>query len=84
MFHWQRARDRMVVGITTTYATSAYHQWCCEIESPSGRGAQHCVIKLASEFTTGRWFSLGAPVSSIWPPRYNWNIVESGVNTLNP
>jgi hypothetical protein len=26
MFHWQRARDRMVVGITTTYATSAYHQ----------------------------------------------------------
>ena len=30
---------------------------------------------------TGRWFSPGPPVSSTkwnWPPRYNWNIVESG------
>jgi hypothetical protein len=31
---------------------------------------------------TGRWFSAGPPVSSTrktWPPRYNWNIAESGV-----
>jgi hypothetical protein len=27
----RRGRDRMVVGFTT-YATSAYHQWCCEFE----------------------------------------------------
>jgi len=31
--------------ITTTYAISAYHHWCCEFESRSGRGVQHYVIK---------------------------------------
>jgi len=30
--------DRMVVVFTTTYAISAYHHWCCEFESRSGRG----------------------------------------------
>jgi uncharacterized membrane protein YuzA (DUF378 family) len=35
----------MVVGFTTTYAISAYHHWCCEFESQSGRGVQHYVIK---------------------------------------
>jgi hypothetical protein len=40
-----RGCDRMVVGFTTTYAISAYHQWCCEFESRSGRGVQHYVIK---------------------------------------
>jgi len=29
-------RDRMVVGFTTTYEISAYHHWCCELESHSG------------------------------------------------
>jgi len=29
----RRGRGRMVVGFTTTYAISAYHQWCCEFES---------------------------------------------------
>ena len=48
--------DRMVVGFTTTYAFSAYHNWCCEFKSRSGRGVQHNV--------TGQWFSLGSPVSS--------------------
>jgi hypothetical protein len=38
-------RDRMVVGFTTTYAISAYHHWCCELESRSGWGVQHYVIK---------------------------------------
>jgi len=36
-------RDRMVVGFTTTYAISAYHHWCCEFESRSGRSVQHYV-----------------------------------------
>jgi len=31
----------MVIGFTTTYATSAYHHWCCEFESQSGRSVQH-------------------------------------------
>jgi hypothetical protein len=43
-----RGLDRMVVGFTTTYATSAYHHWCCEFESRSGRGVQHYVIKFVS------------------------------------
>ena len=38
-------RDRMVVGIKTTYAISAYHHLCCEFESRSGGGVQHYVIK---------------------------------------
>jgi hypothetical protein len=33
--------DRMVVGFTTTYAVSAYHHWCCEFESRSGRGVHY-------------------------------------------
>jgi hypothetical protein len=56
-----RCRGRMVVGFTTTYAISAYHHWCCEFESRSGRGVQHYVIKLVSDFL---WFSPGPLVSS--------------------
>jgi len=43
----------MVVGFTTTYAISAYHHWCCEFESQSGRGVQHYVINLSA--TCDRW-----------------------------
>ena len=39
-----RGRDRMIVGLTTTLAISAYRH-CCEFESRSGRGMQHYVIK---------------------------------------
>jgi hypothetical protein len=37
--------------------------------------------KVCQWLATGRLFSPGLPVSSTkkWPPRYNWNIVESGV-----
>ena len=42
-------RDCMVVGFTTTYVISAYHHWCCEFESRSGRGVQHYEIKFVSE-----------------------------------
>ena len=45
----RRGRDHMVVGFTTTYAISAYHHWCCEFESRSGRGVQHYVIKFVSD-----------------------------------
>jgi hypothetical protein len=45
----RRGRDHMVVGFTTTYAISAYHYWCCEFESRSGRGVQHYVIKFVSD-----------------------------------
>ena len=36
-----RGRDRMVVGFTANHAISAYHYWCCEFESWSGRGVPH-------------------------------------------
>ena len=39
----------MVVGFTTTYGISAYHHWCCEFESRSGRGLQHYVIEFVSD-----------------------------------
>ena len=44
-----RGHDRMVVGFTSSYAISAYHQWCCEFESRSERGVQHNVIKFVSD-----------------------------------
>jgi len=44
-----RGRDHIVVGFTTTYAISAYHHWCCEFESGSGRGVQHYVIEFVSD-----------------------------------
>jgi hypothetical protein len=45
----RRGPDHMVVGFTTTYAISAYHHWCCEFETWSGRGVQHYVIKFVSD-----------------------------------
>jgi hypothetical protein len=39
----------MVVGFTTTYAIIAYHHWCCEFESRSGRGVQYHVIKFVGD-----------------------------------
>jgi hypothetical protein len=47
----RRGHDRMVVGITTTYAISAYHHLCScwEFESRSRRVVQHYVIKFVSD-----------------------------------
>ena len=42
-------RDRMDIGLTTTYAISDYHHFCCEFESGSGRGVQHYVRKFVSD-----------------------------------
>jgi hypothetical protein len=47
--HYRHGCDRMVVGFTTTYAISAYHHWCCEFESRSGRGVKHYVMKFVSD-----------------------------------
>jgi len=43
MLRGRRGRNRMVVGLTTTYAIKAYHHWCCEFESRSWPGVQHYV-----------------------------------------
>jgi len=49
LFRSHLGRHRMVVGLATTYAISAYHHWCCEFESRSGRGVENYVIKLVSD-----------------------------------
>jgi len=45
----RRGRDHIVVGFTSTYVISAYHHRCYELESRSGRGVQHYVIKFVSD-----------------------------------
>ena len=45
----RRGLDRMVVGLTTTYAISDYHHLSCEFESRSVRGVQHYVIQFVSD-----------------------------------
>jgi len=61
-----RVRDRMVVGFTTTCTISAYHHYSCEFESRSWRGLLSTTWcdKVCQWLSTGRWFSLGTPVSS--------------------
>jgi len=39
-----RGRDRMVVGFTTTYAISTYHNERCEFESRSWRGVHGATL----------------------------------------
>ena len=64
----------MVVGYTTNYVINVYHHWCCEFEYQSGRGVQHYVIKFVSNLQ-----QVGGFLHQWnWPPRYDWNIVESG------
>ena len=54
--------DHMVVGFTSTYATSVYHHWCCEFESHSGDTT--LCDKVCQWLAIGQWFSSGTPVSS--------------------
>ena len=76
----RRGRERIVVGFTTTYAISAYHHWCCEFESRSRRGVQHYAIKFVRDLR-----KVGGFLRVLrCPPRYNWNIVESGFKHHNP
>ena len=67
-------RDHMVVGFITTYAISAYYHWRCEFESRSGEVTFNRSMGLS-------WYSgfLHKKKKKTWPPRYSWNIVESGV-----
>jgi hypothetical protein len=77
----RRGLFRMVVGFTTTYVISAYHHWCCEFKSRSGRGVQHYVKKFVCDLRQVNGFLrvLRFPPPIKLTTRYNWNIVESGV-----
>ena len=55
--------DYMVVGLSTTYALTAYHHCCCEFEPRSGRGVQHYVIKFVSDLRhVGRFLRCPQPI----------------------
>jgi hypothetical protein len=62
----RRGCDRMVVGITTTYAISAYHHKICKFESRSWQGVLDTTLhdKVCQWLVAGRWFSPGTLVSS--------------------
>ena len=73
----------MVVGFSTTYAISAYHHKR-EFEPRSWRDVLDITLcdEVCQWLATGWWISPGTPVN--WPPRYSWNIVESGVKHHKP
>ena len=79
ILYWsRRGRDRMLVGSTTTYAIGAYPHWFCGFDCRSWLGEQHYVIKFVSDlWQVGGFLGVLHHYSS--PPRYSWNIVESGV-----
>ena len=56
----RRGHDRMIVGFTTTYASSAYHHLSCMFESRSWRGVLHTTLcdKVCERLAAG------TPVSS--------------------
>ena len=63
-------------------AISAYHHVCCEFASRSGRNVHYYVIKFVSDLDRSMVFSGSSGFLHQYNllPRYNWNIVESGVN----
>jgi hypothetical protein len=74
----RRGRDRMLVGFITTYAISAYeyNHWCCEFESRCDKFVSD--VRQVGGFL--RVLRFPAPIKL---PRYNWNIIESGVKHQN-
>ena len=58
------SRDCMIVGFT--YAISVFHHYSCESESRSWWGVLDTTFckTVCQWLVTGRWFSLGTPVSS--------------------
>jgi hypothetical protein len=77
---------------------SAYHYWCCEFESLSGRGVQHYVIKFVSDLRQVGGFPRVPPTTIRSRPRRpispdiagnlltwsNWNIfLVKTTNTLH-
>ena len=63
---WRGSRGRMVVGFTTTYAISVYHQQKCEFESHSWRGVLDTILceKVCQWLVGCWWFSLCTRISS--------------------
>jgi len=58
----RRGRGRMVVGFTTTYTISTYHNYRCEFETHSGDTT--LFDKVWQWLMAGRWFTPGTLISS--------------------
>ena len=77
-----------------TYYLYTWDKWMgrrvgSEIEFHWWRGVLDTTLcdQVWHRLVTGQWFFSGTPLSdwlSNWPPRYNWDIVESGVKHHNP
>jgi hypothetical protein len=83
----RRRRDRMIVDFTTTYVISSYHHYSCEFESRSWWHVLDTTLcdKVCQWLPADQWFSpVSSTITNDSPPRYNWNIVESGVKHHNP
>ena len=76
-----RCRDRIIVGVTTTYAISAYHHWCCELESRSGRGVQH-VIKFVSDLRQVVFFLRASYTNKIYRYDITEILLKVALNTI--
>ena len=78
----------MVVGFTTTYAISTYHQWSCVFEPRPLRGVLDTTVcdKVWQWLATGRWFSPSTPVSCTnKTDRYNITeiLLNVALSTIN-
>ena len=81
-------RDHMLVGFSTTCAISAYHHLSCEFKPCSWWGVLDTTLceKVCQWRDRPVVFSgySGFLHQQNWPPRYSWNIVESGVKHHQP
>jgi hypothetical protein len=83
-----RGRDRIVVCYATTCAISVYHHWSYEFEPRSLRVVLDATLYDNLSVTCDRSVVFSGYSGFFhqwnWPPRYNWNIVESGVKHHKP
>jgi len=69
-------------------AINAYQHFSCELKTRSWRGVLDTTLcdPVCQGLAAALWLSQCTPVSfskKNWPPRYNWNIFESGIKHHN-
>ena len=72
----------VTVWKTTTHAINAYHHLSGEFESCSWWGVLDTTLCDDALVLFSGYFSFLHQLN--WPPRYNWNIVESGIKHHKP
>ena len=87
-FRGSSDRDRMVVGFTTTRAICAHQHTICVLELCTWRGVLDTTLcdNICQLLATGRWFSLGTPVSSTNKTDRHYTteiLLQMALNTIN-